>query len=69
MMNRLTKEIELKLSPAEGLRHLQALGGCVDIFMHPNPRNIILHTALAGDINGFIYVATFGTSHEHGRPV
>jgi hypothetical protein len=34
------------------------------MFVHPNPENKILHTALVGDMNGLLHVATLGTPHE-----
>ncbi len=29
--------------------------------LHPNPKNIILHTALVGELNGFAFSCLWGT--------
>jgi hypothetical protein len=33
-------------------------------YVHPNPENRILHTALVGDMNGLLHAATLGTPQE-----
>jgi len=33
-------------------------------YVHPNPENKILHTALVGDMNGLVHAATLGTPQE-----
>lgn len=33
-------------------------------YVHPNPDNKILHTALVGDMNGLVHAATLGTPQE-----
>jgi hypothetical protein len=40
------------------------LGGRLRFFVHPNPQNKILHTALVGDMNGLIHAQTLGTAAE-----
>ncbi len=40
------------------------LDGRVHFFVHPNPQNKILHTALIGEMNGLVHAATLGTPHE-----
>jgi hypothetical protein len=40
------------------------LNGRIRFFVHPNPENKILHTALVGDMNGLVHVQTFGTASE-----
>jgi hypothetical protein len=37
------------------------LGGRIHFFVHPNPENKILHTALVGDMNGLLHATTLGT--------
>ncbi len=41
-----------------------ALNGCVRFYVHPNPQNKILHTALVGDMNGLVHAQTLGTPQE-----
>lgn len=58
-----------KLALAESIegdciRH-RGLDGRVDIIVHRNPKNVILHTVLVGDMNGFIHAMTTGTPHEN----
>ena len=40
------------------------LDGRIHFFVHPNPENKILHTALVGDMNGLVQIQTLGTSQE-----
>ena len=37
------------------------LDGRIHFFVHPNPQNKILHTALVGEMNGLLQAATLGT--------
>src|SRR6185436_16789676 len=38
------------------------LGGQIELFIHPNPGNKILHTALVGEMNGLLHGLTLGTN-------
>jgi hypothetical protein len=40
------------------------LDGRIHVFVHPNPENKILHTALVGDMNGLVHALTLGTPNE-----
>jgi hypothetical protein len=40
------------------------LDGRIHYYVHPNRQNKILHTALVGEMNGLVHVATLGTPHE-----
>jgi len=40
------------------------LDGRVRFYVHPNPQNKILHTALVGDMNGLVQAQTLGTPTE-----
>jgi hypothetical protein len=40
------------------------LDGRVRFYVHPNPQNKILHTALVGDMNGLVHAQTLGTPAE-----
>lgn len=64
MIARLKQDVELSEKPMEGLVHLSGLDGRIDILMHPNPKNAILHTALVGDMSGFIYAMTVASPFE-----
>src|SRR5262249_52796941 len=37
----------------------------IEFFIHPNPENKILHTALVGEMNGLLQGLTIGTSLEY----
>jgi hypothetical protein len=40
------------------------LGGRIHFYIHTNPDNKILHTALVGDMNGLVHAQTLGTPAE-----
>jgi len=40
------------------------LDGRIHLLVHGNPENKILHTALVGDMNGLVWVASLGTAYE-----
>lgn len=40
------------------------LDGQIHFYVHLNPENKILHTALVGEMNGLVHIATLGTPHE-----
>ncbi len=68
MVERLKKDFELKRSRERDIIKYRGLDGRIDIIMHTNPSNEILHTRLVGDMNGFIYAATCGTKYENKAP-
>jgi hypothetical protein len=45
--------------------HSTALAGQLHFFIHKNPENKILHTALVGEMNGLLQALTLGTRAEH----
>ena len=45
-------------------RETAGLDGRIRLYVHPNPENKILHTALVGDMNGLVHVQTLGSSAE-----
>ena len=64
MIERLGRDIPLgKTVNGDLVRHRDA-GNQVEIIVHTNPENRILHTVLVGDMNGFIHAETFGTKYE-----
>lgn len=48
-------------TPNGNLQHTSGLGGQIQFFIHPNPGNKILHTALVGEMNGLLHGLTLGT--------
>ncbi len=52
------------LSNHEPFQETIGLNGRIHFYIHPNPQNKILHTALVGDMNGLLQIATLGTSQE-----
>lgn len=68
MLNRFRREIELTetvLEPIGTNRFLCTTGldHRIEFFIHPNPDNKILHTALVGEMNGLLQSLTLGTIH------
>ena len=64
MTARLKRDLELVERDHGLFQHTTGLGGQVQFFVHANPENKILHTALVGDMNGFVHALTLGTEHE-----
>ncbi|GMV97817.1 MAG: hypothetical protein AMXMBFR83_21720 [Phycisphaerae bacterium] len=65
LLERLRKDFDLAEAPAKEAHRYRGLEGRIDVIMHPNPQNRILHTALVGEMNGFIHASTSGTRHEN----
>ena len=65
MIERLQKDIELKETAENDLTRFRGMNGQIDIIIHNNPKNAILHTSLIGDMNGFIQAMTSGTKYEN----
>jgi hypothetical protein len=63
MTSRLGKDRELTESKAGSFAHTRDRTGQVQCFVHTNPENKILHTALVGEMNGLIHALTLGTEH------
>ncbi len=61
MLNRFRSDVELTEQDAGLFRHTSGLNGQIQFFVHPNPDNRILHTALVGEMNGFLQGLTLGT--------
>ena len=58
------KPFSLALKPSPPFQESIGLYGRVRFYVHLNPDNKILHTALVGEMNGLVHVATLGTSNE-----
>jgi hypothetical protein len=64
MTSRLARDRELTESRVGSFLHTRDKSGQVQCFVHTNPENRILHTALVGDMNGLVHALTVGTDHE-----
>jgi hypothetical protein len=64
MREALGKSFDLIDTEKPPFRETTGLDGRIHFYVHPNPQNKILHTALVGDMNGLVHVATLGTPHE-----
>ncbi len=63
MLNRFRRDVELT-ETEQGAFHLTSgLDGRMQFFIHPNPENKILHTALVGEMNGLLHGLTLGTEY------
>jgi hypothetical protein len=67
MLDAFAEKLDLTESTLGDCVRWRGLDGRVDIIVHPNPDNRILHTALVGDMNGYIHAMATGPSSE-GRP-
>jgi hypothetical protein len=63
MTSRLGKDRELTESKMGSFVLARDRTGQVQCFVHTNPENKILHTALVGEMNGLIHALTLGTEH------
>ena len=61
MLTRFRCDIELTERDAGPFRQMSGLNGQIQFFIHPNPDNKILHTALVGEMNGLLHGLTLGT--------
>jgi hypothetical protein len=61
MVGRFRRDIELTEQPWGQFQHTRGLAGQVQFFVHANPENKILHTALVGEMNGLLQGLTLGT--------
>ena len=64
MKETLLKSFALTDSVRENIRRFRGLNGRIDILLHENPENRILHTTLVGAMNGFIQGMCSGTPYE-----
>ena len=64
MLDRFKKELEIKETREGDFIHSRAMAGQIQTFVHPNPQNKILHTALVGEMNGYLQALTLGTPVE-----
>lgn len=64
MLTRFGADIELTEQKHGPFRRSSGLNRQIEFFVHPNPDNKILHTALVGEMNGLLQGLTLGTSLE-----
>jgi pimeloyl-ACP methyl ester carboxylesterase len=64
MRDALGKSFELADGEKAPFLKTTGLGGRIHFYVHPNPENKILHTALVGEMNGLVHVETLGTPRE-----
>ena len=62
MLARFRKDLQLDEEKLGPFVHTSGLNGQIEFFVHPNPDNKILHTALVGEMNGLLEGLTVGTS-------
>jgi hypothetical protein len=70
MRTRLAKDIEFSENTASDIVTRTGLDGRVTLLVHTNPKNIILHTRLVGEMNGLIRGLTesgFGTPRAYTK--
>jgi len=65
MVGRFERDLGLVKTEEGDVIRYRGLNNQVDILIHKNPANKILHTVLVGDMNGFIHAETSGTPYEN----
>ncbi len=63
MLTRVRRDLELNEQEAGLFRVTKGINGQMQFFVHSNPDNKILHTALVGEMNGLLHGLTLGTDH------
>ncbi|MAT72034.1 MAG: hypothetical protein CMJ58_21220 [Planctomycetaceae bacterium] len=61
MVDAFADEALLQRTDGEPFTHYEGLDGQLRFWVHNNPANKILHTALVGDMNGYLLALTTGT--------
>ncbi len=64
MVDAFRDQLDLKQLGTPPFIEYAGLDGRVRFYVHANPQNKILHTALVGDMNGLIHAQTLGTPAE-----
>jgi hypothetical protein len=65
MIDRFKEDVPLEQSTfAKDFDTFSGLGGQIRFLLHRNPSNIILHTRLVGEMNGFLAAMTMNTPRE-----
>jgi hypothetical protein len=64
LIPRLERDVQLTETREGDFLCWRGMNGQIDIRVHTNPDNKILHTVLVGEMNGFIHALTVGTPFE-----
>lgn len=64
MLTRLRQELDVQEHTQPPFLQYTALNRQIEISLHPNPDNRILHTTLVGEMNGLLHALLIGTAHE-----
>jgi hypothetical protein len=64
MREAFSQSLDLLEKQAGPFQVTTGLDGRLRFYVHTNPQNKILHTALVGEMNGLVHAATLGTPHE-----
>jgi len=64
MIDRLVRDVKLTEDKQGAFVHRQAMSRQIEFFLHANPENKILHTALVGEMNGLLRGLTLGAAAE-----
>ena len=66
MRQRFAQDVELSSSTTGPFQTTTGLDGRLVLYVHPNPENKILHTALVGEMNGLLHGLTYGKNSAWG---
>lgn len=69
MVKRLREEVEVSETAENPFLRYCAMKGQFEAFVHPNPENKILHTALVGEMNGLVHGMMLGKDARWGNLV
>lgn len=64
MIDRFSKDVKFDHGTRGPFDFYSAMDGRLELFIHPNPQNIILHTRLVGEMNGLLEAMTANTPLE-----
>lgn len=66
MIRGLGRDLTLTEHEVGPFRQTQGLEGQIQFFVHPNPENKILHTAMVGEMNGLLHGLVLRSNHAAG---
>ncbi|WP_428939749.1 hypothetical protein [Fontivita pretiosa] len=65
MIDRFARDVTFESTDDQTWQRRSAMNGQVRFLIHRNPHRKILHTALVGEMNGFVHARTLNTPHEN----
>ncbi len=65
MLDRFKQEGDIVEGEGHGFHTFDALDGRARLMIHPNPQNIILHTRMVGEMNGYLHAMTLDTPEQN----